>query len=286
MLGHEDIKGLPGAPQQPHGAPGIPPSNAQPSQQLPQSGQSGSQGQPGGQGPQQNYPPPVPYYYTPYPQNQYYGSPYSSGYSVPQPFVKYPTVFQGPPGPQSAPSPAAKQAPSSVQPQSPYGQGLYGQQHSSSPYGDMDYQHGHGQGVSGLPSNDYGKQLYGGSGQGMQGFMGLGQTSGPSAGAPLGQRAGGSPEAAYKPYGGNAKDVGAGVGQGGQQQGRGGVQQPQGGFYGAQRFSGAGGAGPQGQQGQQHQPQGQGPQGHLGYPQGSSDGSFYSYQPRQQGYWQ
>ncbi|EKM52574.1 uncharacterized protein PHACADRAFT_176595 [Phanerochaete carnosa HHB-10118-sp] len=285
MLGHDDIKGLPGAPQQqPHAAPGLPPSSTQPSQQLPQSGQSGSQGQPGAQGPQQGYPPPLPYYYTPYPQNQYYGSPYSSGYSVPQPFVKYPTVFQGPPGPQSAPSPASKQAPSSVQPQSPYGQGLYGQQHSSSPYGDIDYQHGHGQSVSGLPSNDYGKQLYGGSGQGMQGFMGLGQSSGPSSGAPLGQRSGGSPEAAYKPYGSNAKDVGTGVSQGAQQQGGRGGQQPQGGFYG-QRFSNAG-QGPQGAQSQQHQPQGQGPQAHLGYPQGSSDGSFYSYQPRQQGYWQ
>ena len=42
----------------------------------------------------------------------------------------------------------------------------------------------------------------------------------------------------------------------------------------------------QGAQGQQHQPQGQGPQGHLGYSQGSSDGSFYPYQPRQGAYWQ
>lgn len=153
----------------------------------------------------------------------------------------------------------------------------------------MDYQHGHGQGVGSLPSNDYGKQLYGGSGQGMQGFMSLGQSN-PSS-APLGQRAGGSPEAAYKPYGGNVKDVGAGVGGGVSQagqvpQGRGGVQQPQGSFYNAQRFSGAA-AGPQGAQAQQHQPQGQGPQGHVGYPQGNSDGGFYSYQPRQQqGYWQ
>ena len=38
---------------------------------------------------------------------------------------------------------------------------------------------------------------------------------------------------------------------------------------------------PQGQQ-----PQGQGPQGHIGYPQGSSDASYYSYQPRQGQYWQ
>ncbi|CCM03222.1 uncharacterized protein FIBRA_05347 [Fibroporia radiculosa] len=130
----------------------------------------------------------------------------------------------------------------------------------------------------------------------MQGFMGLGQSTGPSSG-PLGQRAGGgSPEAAYKPYGANAglKDVGSGVGvgQGGVGQGpqtRGSVQQPsQGSFYAAQRFGAGASNVPQNQQAQQHQPQGQGPQGHLGYPQGGSDaGNFYSYQPRQQqGYWQ
>ncbi|KAI8972615.1 hypothetical protein BD414DRAFT_500093 [Trametes punicea] len=302
VLGHDDLKGLPGS-QQPHGAPGLPPANAQSSQQHPPSSQASSQGQPSaGQGPQQNYPPPLPYYY-PYPQSQYYGSPYNSGYTVPQPFVKYPTVFQGPPGPQSAPSPAAKQGPSAVQPQSPYGQSLYGQQHPSSTYDDLGYQHhtqhSVGQNVnvgSSLPSSEYGKHqsLYGSGAQGMQGFIGLGQTSGPSSGPPLGQRAaGGSPEAAYKPYGGNVgvKDVGAGVGVGqggvGQgPQGRGGVQQPgQGSFY-TQRFAASQAGGPQGQQGQQ--PQGQGPQGHLGYPQGGSDSStFYAYQPRQQqGYWQ
>ncbi|KAI0668821.1 hypothetical protein C8Q78DRAFT_1193665 [Trametes maxima] len=303
ILGHDDLKSLPGS-QQPHGAPGLPPASAQSSQQHPPSSQASSQGQPAGsQGPQQGYPPPLPAYYYPYPQNQYYGSPYNSGYSVPQPFVKYPTVFQGPPGPQSAPSPATKQPPSSVQPQSPYGQSLYGQQHPSNTYDDLGYQHhtqhSVGQNVnvgSGLPSTEYGKHqsLYGSTAQGMQGFMGLGQSTGPSGGPPLGQRAGGgSPEAAYKPYGGNVgvKDVGAGVGVGqggvGQgPQGRGGVQQPgQGSFY-AQRFAASQAGGPQGQQGQQ--PQGQGPQGHLGYPQGGSDGStFYSYQPRQQqGYWQ
>lgn len=193
-----------------------------------------------------------------------------------------------------------------MQPQSPYGQSLYGQQHPSNTYDDIGYQHhtqhSHGQSVgSGLPANDYGKHqsLYGAGGQGMQGFMGLGQSTGPSSGPPLGQRAGGgSPETAYKPYGGNVgvKDVGSGVGvgvgQGGVGQGpqtRGGVQQPtQGSFYAAQRFAASAGSVPQSQQAQQHQPQGQGPQGHLGYPQGSSDGStFYSYQPRQQqGYWQ
>ena len=295
---HDDIKGLPGS-QQPHAAPGLPPANAQASQQHPPSSQSSSQGQPSaGQGPQQGYPPPLPYYYPPYPQSQYYGSPYNSGYTVPQPFVKYPTVFQGPPGPQSAPSPATKQGPSSVQPQSPYGQSLYGQQPHSNAYDDVSYQHhtqhSIGQNVSsGLPSGEYGKHqqgsLYGSGAQGMQGFMGLGQSSAPTSGPPLGQRAtAGSPENAYKPYGGNVgvKDVGAGVGVGQGPQGRGGVQQPgQGSFY-AQRFAASQAGGPQGQQGQQ--PQGQGPQGHLGYPQGGSDGSaFYSYQPRQQqGYWQ
>jgi hypothetical protein len=154
--------------------------------------------------------------------------------------------------------------------------------------------------VSGsLPSNDYSKQLYGG--QGMQGFMNLGPTTGPSSGAPIGQRGAGagsgSPENSYKPYAQGVKDVtggvGVGVGQGGVgqgPQGRG-VQQPQhsqGGFYGAARFASNAGAAPQAQQSQQHQPQGQGPQGHLGYPQGGSEaGGFYSYQPRQQqGYWQ
>ncbi|KAL4253810.1 RNA polymerase II degradation factor 1 [Abortiporus biennis] len=299
VLGHDDIKGLPGAPQQTHGAPGLPPVSSQPSQQqLPQTSQSGSQGQTtAGQGPQQGYPPPLPYYY-PYPQSQYYGTPYNQGYSVPQPFVKYPTVFQGPPGPQSAPSPAGKQGPSSVQPQSPYGQSLYGQQHPSNAYDDISYsQHSHQQSVGSLQGNEYSKHqpLYGsGASQaGMQGFMGgvLGQSgmTGPSSGAPpLGQRAGGgSPEAAFKPYGANVKDVG-GVGQGGiggqGPQGRG-VQQPQqGSFYANQRFgSGASGVPASGQN---QQGQGQGPQGHLGYPQGGSDGNFYSYQPRQQQYWQ
>ncbi|TBU59867.1 hypothetical protein BD310DRAFT_957925 [Dichomitus squalens] len=315
-LGHDDLgKTLPGS-QQPHAAPGLPPANAQNSQQHPgaPSSQTSSQGQPNAsQGPQQGYPPPLPYYYPPYPQSQYYGSPYNSGYTVPQPFVKYPTVFQGPPGPQSAPSPAAKQVqgPNSVQPQSPYGQSLYGQhqQHPSSAYDDIggyqphhaQHQHSVGQNVnvtSGLPSSEYGKHqsLYGSTTQGMQGFMGLGQSSAPSSGPPgaLGQRAAaGSPENAYKPYGGNVgvKDVagGVGVGQGGVgqgPQGGRGVQQPgQGSFY-AQRYAASQAAVPQGQQGQQ--PQSQGPQGHLGYPQGGSDGStFYSYQPRQQqGYWQ
>lgn len=116
----------------------------------------------------------------------------------------------------------------------------------------------------------------------MQGFMGLGQNAGPTSGP----RTGGSPETVYK-YG---KDVGSGVGQGGVGQGpqvRSGVQQPnQGSFYAAQRFGGGASSGPQSQQGPQHQPQNQGPQGHIGYPQSGSDGNtFYSYQPRQQQYW-
>ena len=129
----------------------------------------------------------------------------------------------------------------------------------------------------------------------MQGFMGLGQSTGPAAVPPLGQRAGGSPETSYKPYAPNSavKDVGGGVssvgiGQGGVSQSpqtRTVGQQGQG-FYG-NRFSSASGAGPQGQQSQQLQPQNQGSQG-GGYSQGASDGNFYSYHPRQQQqqYWQ
>ena len=314
LLGHDDVKGLPNAQQQqqqqqPPANANLPPGTSQAAQPHPPSAQGGTQPQPSaGQGPQQGYPPPLPYYY-PYPQNQYYGSPYNSGYGVPQPFVKYPAaMFQpGPPGPGSAPSPAAKvQGPTAVPPQSnPYGQGVYGQQHPSAGYDESQYQHhtqqhqhqhSHAQNAANLPSNEYGKhqqQLYGA--QGMQGFVGLGQSTGPSSGPPLGQRAGGaSPETSYKPYAANAavKDVGAGVGgvgigQGGVgqvPQARAGAQQAQGAFYGANRFGSGAAAGPQGQQGQQHQPPNQGPQ----YPPGASDGNFYSYQPRQQqqGYWQ
>ena len=107
VISHDDLKSLPGAQQPPSAT--LPPSGGQASQQH----SSQSQPQPGGaQAPQQGYPPPhVPYYYTHhYPQNQYYGSPYSSGYGVPQPFVKYPAMFQpGPPGPGSAPNSASKQ---------------------------------------------------------------------------------------------------------------------------------------------------------------------------------
>jgi hypothetical protein len=308
------VKGLPSAQQQPPTTANLPPSNTQSSQQLPPSAQGSAQPQPSaGQGPQQGYPPPLPYYY-PFPQNQYYGSPYNSGYGVPQPFVKYPGMFQpGPPGPGSAPSPVAKQGPTNVPPQSnPYGQSLYGQQHPSAAYEESGYQHHTQQhqhqhthapsASSGLPSNDYGKhqqQLYGGA-QGMQGFMGLGQSTGPTSGPPIGQRGagGGSPETSYKPYAPNSavKDVGAsvggvGIGQGGvgqSPQTRAGAQQAQQGFYSGNRFGSGSTTGPQGQQSQQHQPPSQGPQ--VGYPQSASDGSFYSYQPRQQQqqqqYWQ
>lgn len=298
MLSHDELKGLPNA-QQPTSNASLPPSSSQGSQH-PGSAQGNAQPQPSAGGGPQQYPPPLPYYY-PYPQNQYYGSPYNAPYGVTQPFVKYPTMFQpGPPGPGSAPSPATKQ-PSSIPPQSnPYNQGLYGQQHPSGGYDDSGYQHHNQQhhaqnSPAGLPSNDYGKQLYGG-GQGMQGFMGLGQNTGPAAVPPLGQRAGGSPETSYKPYAPNSavKDVGGGVssvgiGQGGVSQSpqtRTVGQQGQG-FYGGNRFSSASGAGPQGQQSQQLQPQNQGSQG-GGYPQGASDGNFYSYHPRQQQqqYWQ
>lgn len=294
------MKGLPSAQQQPPASAALPPTSSQSAQQHPGSAQGGAQPQPSaGQGPQQAYPPPLPYYY-PYPQNQYYGSPYNSAYGVPQPFVKYPAMFQPPPGPGSAPSPAAKQ-PTAAPPQSnPYGQSLYGQQQYDEPGYQQhhtqqhQHQHSHTQNAASLPSNEYGKhqQIYGGA-QGMQGFMGLGQGT-PSSGPPMGQRAGGgSPETSYKPYAPSsaAKDVASGVGisQGGvgqQPQSRAGQQQAQGAFYGANRFaSGSTAGGPQGPQTQQHQPQGQ-PQ--VGYPQSASDGNFYSYQPRQQqqGYWQ
>jgi hypothetical protein len=101
----DDGKGVP-VGQQPASA-NLPPSNVQASQQH--ASQTGGQPQQlAGQGPQQTYPSPMPYYFPhAYSQNQYYGTPYSSGY-VPQPFVKYPAMFQpGPPGPASANSPAA-----------------------------------------------------------------------------------------------------------------------------------------------------------------------------------
>ncbi|TFK71578.1 hypothetical protein BDN72DRAFT_837479 [Pluteus cervinus] len=310
-LGHEDVKGLP-ATQQPSGTATHPPANTQTAQQHPTSQATQPQSA-SGQAPQQGYPPPpVPYYYNPYPQNQYYGTPYNSGYGVPQPFVKYPAMFQpGPPGPTTAPSPAGKQPGSNVgvgvnvQPQgNPYNQGLYQQggydDYPQHPIHSQHQQHSHshtlglGQGVG---TGEYGKQLYGASGQGsIQGFMSLGQGGASTAGVPssnaTGPRAGNSPENAYKPYGN--KDVGVSAAGRGVQQAGGPVQQQQGQgqaqggqgpqnqpFYGGNRFgSGAGGVPPQA-----HHQQAA-PQGHLGYPQSGNDGGFYPYQPRQQqGYW-
>jgi len=262
----------------------------------------------------------MPYYFPhAYSQNQYYGTPYSSGY-VPQPFVKYPTMFQpGPGGPGSANSPAAKQPGGNVgvQPQTnPYNQALYQQggydDYQPHPHHSQhQHQHSHSlgltQGAIGVGSGEYGKQLYGGVAQsGMQGFMGLGGQTGAGGAGPTsntGPRGTSSPEAAYKPYA--AKDVGVSAGRGapvqqggqgqGQTQSQGQGQSGQGGppgqnFYGNRFGNGVGGSGTGGvvsgpQAGGHHQ-QG-GPQGHLGYPQSGSEPNFYGYQPRQQqGYWQ
>ena len=311
----DDGKGLP-VGQQPASST-LPPSNVQASQQH--SSQTGGQPQQsGGQGPQQTYPPPMPYYFPhAYSQNQYYGTPYSSGY-VPQPFVKYPTMFQpGPPGPASANSPAAKQPGGNVgvQPQTnPYNQALYQQggydDYQPHPHHSQhQHQHSHSLGLSqgaiGVGSGEYGKQLYGGVAQsGMQGYIGLGGQTGTGPTSNTGPRGTSSPEAAYKPYA--AKDVnvsagrGAPVQQGGQgqgqtqsqAQGQSGQGGPQGqSFYGGNRFgNGVGGSGSGGvvggpQAGGHHQQSG--PQGHLGYPQSGSEPNFYGYQPRQQqAYWQ
>ncbi|KAJ7235820.1 hypothetical protein C8J57DRAFT_1452979 [Mycena rebaudengoi] len=320
VLGHEEVKGLPGAQQQNPNAGALPPLSGQSAGQQQQgAGQQQQQQQPQpAAGPQaQQYPPPVPYYYG-YPQSQYYGAPYNNAY-VPQPFVKYPTMFAGPPVPGSAgpvPGPAVQGQPGSLGVGlkgqvgagggGGYGgaQGLYQQQQGGG-Y-EVEYQHqgqgaqgGHGGhalglGQGGVGGGEYGKQIYGAG----QGFMGLGGQGG-GGGGPQAAR-GGSPETAYKPYA--AKDVGvgpargggvqqgAGQGQQGQGQGQGG---PQGqGFYAGNRFSGVGGAGGVGgggaggagpQQSGHHQ---QGvPQAHLGYSQGQNE--FYPYQGRQQQqYWQ
>ncbi|KAF9460449.1 hypothetical protein BDZ94DRAFT_1299874 [Collybia nuda] len=300
VLGHDDVKGLPGAQQPPPTSAGIPPSNTQPSQPH-ASLQGSTQPQPAGaQAPQQGYPMPYPYYS--YPQSQQF---YGYGPNYAQPF-KYPTMFQAPPGPGSAPSPVAKQ-PTGVQPQNnPYGSGLYPQggyeEYQQHPH-HQQHQHTHslGLGQGGVGAGDYSKQLYGGAGQGgMQGFMGLGgQGAGQGVqGSNGGPRGGGSPETPYKPYA--SKDVGVPAGRGatqgqgqGQVQPQGQGQTPQGqGFYGAARFGGSGGGGVGavaggvgGPQQNAHHPQG-GPQGHLAYPQGSNDGSFYPYQRQQPQYWQ
>lgn len=233
-------------------------------------------------------------------------------------------MFQPPPGPTSAPSPVAKQPGAGgvgvnvQQPSNPYSQGLYGpqsgyddyqQHHHSQHQHQPAHQHSHSLalGQGGVGSGEYGKQLYGGAGQGaMQGFMGLGgQGAGSASGVPT-SNAGGprsSPETPYKPYAPkDSMGVAGNRGAAGQQQsqvqpqpqGQGqsqGGQGPQGqGFYGGARFGGAGagvgvGGGVSGPQQSVHHPQG-GPQGHLGYPQGANDGGFYPYQRQQPGYWQ
>jgi len=135
-------------------------------------------------------------------------------------------------------------------------------------------------GVGVLPGADYGKPLY--AHQHQQGLGARGAAA--------------SPETAFKPYaqGASAKDVsGVGAGGSGGPQGRGGAPAQAGGFYGggAGRFAQGPGAQAQtGGPGQAQQAQ-QGPQGHLGYPQATSEGAFYSaYGPAaaQQGrqYWQ
>ncbi|PPQ98655.1 hypothetical protein CVT24_004153 [Panaeolus cyanescens] len=320
-LGHDDAKTLPGS--QPPSAANIPSSSAQGVQ--PHSSQPSAQPQSaGGQAPPQNYAPPVPslpnYYYNPHPyQNQYYNTPYQSAGYIPQPFVKYPAMFQpGPPGgPGSATNPTNKQPSANVgvQPQSnPYSQGLY-QQGGYDDYSHThhsQHQHSHslglGQGGVGVGGGEYGKQLYGGAGQGgMQGFMGLGGQAGAGGNGPsnnAGPRASNSPESAYKPYA--SKDVGVSSnrnappqnGPQGQPQGQGQGQGnhnhnqvPQGqGFYASNRFGGGiGGAGAGGvgnSVGGPQQNAHNGPQGHLAYPQGATEPGFYGYQPRQQAYWQ
>ncbi|KAJ6463342.1 hypothetical protein C8R45DRAFT_1080321 [Mycena sanguinolenta] len=302
VLGHEDVKG---APQQPPSSGALPQSAAQSAQQHAAQGASQQQPPPaaGPQG-QQGYPPPLPYHYYPYPGNQYYGAPYNSGYSVAPPFVKYPTMFPGPPGPGNGPTPGQQGQGSlgvkgGAQAQAQAGgygpaQGLYQQggyddyaQQSQGHAAHQQPQHALGLGQGG--GAEYGK-LYG---AGAQGFMGLGGQGGAGGPQASGGQGGRSPESAYKPY---VKDVGVGAARGGVQQGQGqGQQQQQGqgqggpqgqGFYGGNRFGGVGGAnvgaggtGPQ--QSAHHQ---QGPQGHLGYSQAQNE--FYPYRGGQQQYWQ
>ena len=293
-LGHEDVKGLSGG--QPPSASTVPPSNAQ---GPTHSSQGSNQPQTtGGQGPQQ-YPPPVPYYYpaAAYGQGQYYGSPYNSGY-VPQPFVKYPTMFQ-PPGPGSTANPATKQpggnAVVGVQPQTnPYSQlyqqGGYEDYQAHPHHAQHHHQHSHSLGLSQGGVGDYSKQLYSGAGGNIQGFMGLGGQTGAGPTSNAGPRGGSSPDTHYKPY--TSKDVGVAGGRSvpnqgqvppqSQNQGPAGQGSQGQSFYPGNRFgsgvSSSGGSGPGG-------PQQSGPQGHLAYPQAVNEPSYYGYQPRQQPFW-
>ncbi|KAG6820533.1 hypothetical protein H0H93_015704 [Arthromyces matolae] len=298
VLGHEDVKGLPGGQQQPQTTGNIPPANAQGSQPH-GSLQAGGQPQPASAQAPQGYSVPYPYYTYPQSQQFYgYNPPYGA---VPQ--FKYPAIYQPPSGPASAPSPVSKQPGAGVQ-GNPYNQGLYPQggydEYQPHHHSQHSQQHTLGLNQGGVAASDYGKPLYGGGNLGIQGFMGpAGQSTG-GAGGPTsnagGPRGAGSPETPYKPY--STKDVGGvATGRGasqqgqnqGQPQGQGhGGQVPQGqGFYGGARFgAGAGGiSGTGGPQQGAHHPQ-NGPQGHPGYPQSANDGNFYQYRGQQQGYWQ
>ncbi|KAF7297083.1 CUE domain-containing protein [Mycena indigotica] len=272
-LSHDDVKGLSSASQTQPNTGGLPPPA--PSTGQHGNGQNSGQQPPPNGGPQgQQYAPPVPYYY-PYPQNQYYGAPYNSGYSVP-PYVKYPAMFPGPPGPANGPAPN-QQSQNTLKGQ---GQGLY--QSGYDDYPGQPQPQPQPQQHSLSLTQDYGKPLYGG-GQGFIGLSGPGAAAGPQANA-----RGGSPETQYKPYG---KDVGVAARvQPGQQQSQGQPQnsgQGQGvppgqGFYGGNRFGGVGGSVGSGATGPQQSTHHQA--AHLGYSQTQNE--FYPYQGRQQQYWQ
>ncbi|KNZ79734.1 CUE domain-containing protein [Termitomyces sp. J132] len=300
VLGHEDVKGLPGTQPQPPASGGIPPSNAQGAQPH-GSLQAGGQPQPAGAQAPQGYSVPYPYYTYPQSQQFYsYNPPYGA---VPQ--FKYPTMYQPPSGPASAPSPVSKQPGTGVGalPQgNPYSQGLYPQggydDYQPHPHHSQHtQQHSLGLNQGGVGAGEYGKQLYGSGNLGIPGFMGPGgqgaSTGGPTSNAG-GPRGAGSPETPYK-YAAKEGVAGRGAGQQGQGQGQPqgqshGGQVPQGqGFYGGARFganSGIGGTGGVGgPQQSAHHPQ-NGPQGHPGYPQSGNDGNFYQYRGQQQGYWQ
>ncbi|KIY47638.1 hypothetical protein FISHEDRAFT_74442 [Fistulina hepatica ATCC 64428] len=301
-LGHgheEQIKGLPAAQIQQNASsvppqaqvPAQPTPASQPPPQNPGTPQAHLSAQSQSQQPQQqNYvPPPVPYYYNPYPQNQFYGTPYNSAgspysspaYGVPHQaqYVKYPTMFPGPAG--AGQGTGGKAGPQG----NPYSQ-LYAQ-------GSYDeYQPPHQPGHASLGLGDYGKQLYGSGqaftgGQGFaggasQGFIGLGgnPAGGPGTGSAAGAQQRASPETAYKPYG--AKDSAVGAASRIQQQQQQQHTPPQGQGYGSQgQGQGQYGAGSQGfsqggGQGQYGNPpfgQGQGGTGASTYGQGQ--GQYY-----------
>ncbi|KZS89379.1 hypothetical protein SISNIDRAFT_229920 [Sistotremastrum niveocremeum HHB9708] len=310
ILGHEEVNKLT-ASQQPQPPSSNPLSNtsSQQSQQNPSQSQTSANQPPAGQG-QQNYAPPVPYYYNPYygQPNPYYGQP-NPGYGLTQPFMKYPPMYQaGPPapGPGTPSATPAKGPNTGAPPPGPNSYGthaanhLYGQQHHVGGYDDGAYghqqqqhhpQHQHQQqhqsALSGSQTGDYGKPpLYGLSHN--QNFLGQNPVSQAALGRGVGQvnqPGANSPETPYKHYGGPSvgavvNDKTGGVGGASQthtQPGRGGVQQNAGtGYYGAgNRFPSSSGGGPQ---------QAQGPPGQQGqgYPQGNETPYYY----RGQQYWQ